>query len=229
MLSHRHPPESQKVYSGSISGSVSTPSCISRVSDLLMVGFLCPSNHGGTEFLNTMSNNDDLQRAVDQIHVSEAVVLLGAGTSYQAGMPLARQLSPLVWHALDTNPDVLRRLASIFNVPHASAKDVVGDNVDRIRLAFAQITADPLSRRAFQLAFTNLNRDKSRGMSRPHDALVRLVYTKHVMRVVSLNWDTLLEAAFARRYGAGINAQGRLLFKSHGDCEDPDTNLGSTI
>ena len=134
----------------------------------------------------TVSDSDDLKRAIDQIRVSEAVVLLGAGASYQAGMPLAGQLSPLVWHALDTHPDVLGRLVSILNVPHVNAKDVVGDNADRIRIAFAQIAADPPTRRTFQLAFTNLNRDKSQAMSRVHDALAKLVYTKHVLRVVSL-------------------------------------------
>ena len=189
-----------------------------------MVGLLCPSNHGGTEFLNTMSNSVDLQRAVDQIRVSEAVVVPGAGASYQAGMPLAGQLPPLVCHALDTHPDVLRRLASILKIPHAGAKDIVGDDAARVRAACGQIAADPSSRRTFQVAFANLNRDRSRDMSGAHDALASLIYAKHVIRVVSLNWDTLLEAAFARRYGADINAQGRLLFKPHGDCADPDTN-----
>ena len=171
-----------------------------------------------------MSDSDDLKSAVDHIRVSGAVVLLGAGASYQAGMPLAGQLSPLVWHALDAHPDVLMRLASILNDPHTSAKNVVGDNEDRILLAFAQIAANPLCRNAFQLAFTNLNRDKSNITSKAHDALAKLIYSKHVIRVVSLNWDTLLESAFARRYGADINAQGRVLYKPHGDCADPDAN-----
>ena len=138
-------------------------------------------------------------------------------------MPLAGQLSPLVWHALDGHPSVLEKVASILDVPHAAAKDVVGDDADRIRLAFAQIAIDPPSRRTFQRAFTSLNRDKSQVTSRAHDALAKVIYATHVIRVVSLNWDTLLEVAFARRYGAGINAQGRLLFKPHGDCADPDT------
>ena len=170
-----------------------------------------------------MLDSDDLKRAVDQIRVSDAVVVLGAGASYQAGMPLAGQLSPLVWHALDTHPHVLRRLASIFKVPHAGAKDIVGDNAVRIRVAFRHIAADPPSRKTFQATFANLNRDRASGISHAHDALASLVYTKHVVRVVSLNWDTLLESAFARRYGADINAQGRLLLKPHGDCADPDT------
>ena len=171
-----------------------------------------------------MSDSNDLKRAVDQVRVSEAVVVLGAGASYQAGMPLAKQLPPLVWHTLDTHPDVLRRLALILKVPNTGAKDIVGDNAARVRAAFGQIAADPASRRTFQQTFANLDRSRSRATSAAHDALARLVYTKHVLRIVSLNWDTLLESAFARRYGADINAQGRLLWKPHGDCTAPDTN-----
>ena len=170
-----------------------------------------------------MPNREDLLHAIDQIRVSDAVVLLGAGASYEAGMPLAGQIPPLVWHALDAHPDVLRRLASTLRVPHAAAKDIVADDSARIRTAFCYIAADSYSRKTFQAAFTSLNRDRVKDVSSAHDALARLVYSKHVVRVISLNWDTLLESAFARRYGTDINGQGRLLLKPHGDCGDAST------
>ena len=171
-----------------------------------------------------MPDGDNLTRAVDQIRAFDAVVLLGAGTSYEAGMPLAGQLPPLVWHALDAHPDVLRGLASTFGVPHGRAKDIVADDVGRVRTAFGYIATDPSCRKTFQATFTNLNRERARDTSRAHDALARLVYSKHVIRVISLNWDTLLESAFARRYGADINAQASLLLKPHGDCADPNAD-----
>ena len=139
-------------------------------------------------------------------------------------MPLARQLPPLVWHALDAHPDVLRRLVSSLKVPLGGAKEIVADDIARIRTAFCYIATHSSSRKTFQAAFTKLNRDRVKDVSGAHDALARLVYSKHVVRVVSLNWDTLLESAFARRYGTDINGQGRLLFKPHGDCADPSTN-----
>ena len=171
-----------------------------------------------------MPEGDNLKRAVDEIRVSDAVVLLGAGTSYEAGMPLTGQLPPLVWHALDAHPDVLRGLASTVGAPHGRAKDIVADDAARVRTAFAHIATDPSCRKTFQATFTNLNRERAKDTSRAHDALARLVYSKHVIRVVSLNWDTLLESAFARRYGADINAQAPLLSKPHGDCADPDAD-----
>ena len=171
-----------------------------------------------------MPDGDKLKRAVDQIRVSDAVVLLGAGTSYEAGMPLAGQLPPLVWHALDAHPDILRGLGSTLGVPHGRAKDIVADDVARIRAAFSYIATDPSCRKTFQATFTNLNRERSKDPSRAHDALARLVYSKRVVRVVSLNWDTLLESAFTRRYGADINGQAPLLLKPHGDCADPEAD-----
>ena len=171
-----------------------------------------------------MCNRDDLSHAVDQIRVSDAVVLLGAGVSYEAGMPLAGQIPPLVWHALDAHPAVRQRLASDLRVPDGAAKDIVADDSARIRAAFAFIAENSSSRSTFQTAFTNLNRDRVKNVSGAHDALARLVYSKRVVRVISLNWDTLLESAFARRYGTDINDQGLLLFKPHGDCADANTD-----
>lgn len=134
-----------------------------------------------------MPDSENLKRAVDQIRVSDAVVLLGAGTSYEAGMPLAGQLPPLVWHALDAHPNVLRRLASTFGAAHGRAKDIVADDIVRIQRAFGYIATDPSCRATFQTTFANLNRERAKKASRAHDALARIIYSKHVIRVVSLN------------------------------------------
>lgn len=48
------------------------------------------------------------------------------------------------------------------------------------------------------------------------------MHAGRVLRVVSLNWDTLLETAFLRRYGIDINSHGTRLWKPHGDCSRPD-------
>ena len=171
-----------------------------------------------------MTDTDGLKHAVDQIRVTDAVALLGAGVSYEAGMPLAGQLPPLVWHALDAHPAVLRRLAAALGTSHGSAKDITGDHVARIRTAFSYIATDPSCRKTFQATFANLNRERAENTSPAHDALARLVYFKHIIRIVSLNWDTLLESAFARRYGIDINAQTPVLSKPHGNCADPNAD-----
>ena len=39
--------------------------------------------------------------------------------------------------------------------------------------------------------------------------------------IISLNWDTFLEAAFENRFGIAVNAQQKTLWKPHGDCASP--------
>lgn len=169
-----------------------------------------------------MSGTDALKRAISDIRTSDAVIVVGAGASYAAGMPLAGQLPPLVWHTLDQHPLVRERIASSLGSRDCAAKALIGDSARAVALAFAGIGSDDASRDTFQRAFASLDRDRRRQASDAHDALARLVYAGLALRVVSLNWDTLLEASFQRRYGANINAQGRVLWKPHGDCSEPE-------
>lgn len=163
-----------------------------------------------------------LRAAVDEIRTSDAVAVIGAGASYQAGMPLAGQLSPLVWHALDAHPAVMRATCDALGIAPGRPKEVIADDWSRIRAAFAQIAADLGARRTFQASFVQLDRERSSAPSPSHTALARLVHCGKIQHVVSLNWDTLLEAAYRALYGIDINAQGPRLWKPHGDCHRPE-------
>jgi hypothetical protein len=50
----------------------------------------------------------------------DAVVVFGAGMSFAAGMPLAGQLPPLVWHTLDAHPNVKQSVCNELAVPMAT-------------------------------------------------------------------------------------------------------------
>jgi hypothetical protein len=173
--------------------------------------------------LDCMPATDALTQAAGEIRSSDAVILVGAGASYAAGMPMAGQLSPLVWHTLDQHPSVRRCVAESLGVSDAAGKALVGDDTRAVHTAFRHIGTDAASRHSFQRAFSNLDRDRQRHASEAHDALAKLVCAGPVLRVVSLNWDSLLETAFERRYGIGINAQHRVLWKPHGDCRNLDS------
>lgn len=168
-----------------------------------------------------MSHSEALLRAIAEIRVSDAVVVLGAGASFEAGMPLANQLPPLVWHTLDAHPGIRQVVASLLGVPDIPAKGMVGDDSAALRIAFEEIGKDRSSRSTFQSVFSDLDRHRRADQSIAHDSLAKLIYVGLVARVVGLNWDTLLETSFERRYGIRINAQGRLLWKPHGDCDAP--------
>jgi len=146
---------------------------------------------------------------------------MGAGVSFVAGMPLAGQLSPLVWHALDSNPNVLKLLCAELGVPIGHAKAIVSDDPTKISRAFRLIKSDETAYRSFKQSFCHLNDCRTAMASQPHTALARLVHAGRVIEVISFNWDTLLEYAFSQRFGFEINGQDHRLWKPHGDCRNP--------
>ena len=77
--------------------------------------------------------SDALEIAINELRVSDSIVVLGAGASFEAGMPLAGQLAPLVWHALDRHPDALRNVGENLHSSPGPAKSVVGDKWNHSR------------------------------------------------------------------------------------------------
>jgi hypothetical protein len=138
-----------------------------------------------------------------------------------SGMPLAGHLPPLIWQVLDRHEETLRSVCRELGIGASRAKAVIGDDPARTRTAFSHIAANVAARREFQTSFALLNQERTRALSVAHTALARLIYSRVVTQIISLNWDTLLEAAFENRYGIQINAQGVKLWKPHGDCAMP--------
>jgi len=170
--------------------------------------------------MNTIPSQQ-LAHAISEIRTSNAIVIVGAGTSFMSGMPLAGHLPPLIWQVLDRHEEPLRSVCAELGIGSGRAKAVIGDDPARIRAAFSHIAANSAVRREFQTSFAVLNQERTRTPSVAHTALARLIHSRVVTQVISLNWDTLLEAAFENRYGIQINAQGVKLWKPHGDCASP--------
>lgn len=161
-----------------------------------------------------------IDTAIDDIRASDAFVIVGAGASFQAGMPLVGQLSPMMWHALESNPKLLGQVCDNLGVARGTAKRVIADDRNRMLKAFELIAEDGVARRAFQKSVCDLNNSRCRDMSAPHEALARLIFAGRIMGILSLNWDTLLERAFLRNYGFWPSSSTFDFWKPHGDCAD---------
>jgi hypothetical protein len=163
-----------------------------------------------------------LDTLAGEILVADAIVVIGAGFSFEAGMPLSGQLAPLVWYTLDSHPEVRHATCDALGVLRGNAKEVIGLDWHKLRVAFSSIEAAPDARRTFQHSFARLDRERSLTCSPAHAALARLIHRGVVLQAISLNWDTLLDAAFARKYGIDLNGETTMLWKPHGDCKCPD-------
>lgn len=168
-----------------------------------------------------MTVERSLENAVREVRSSDAFVVIGAGASFQAGMPLAGQLAPMVWHVVDKSPELSKALCARLGVPAANAKQAVGDDPARIKCAFECIADEPAAQTLFKECVCNLNEARCGNVSSPHEALARLIFARHVIGVLSLNWDTLLESAFQQRYGFWPSPTVFDFWKPHGDCAQP--------
>ncbi len=163
-----------------------------------------------------------LGRAIDLIRTWGAVAVIGAGASRAHGYPTALGLDPLVWHALDADPDARLEVGRLLDLPDGAAKTLVGHRLGSLRAAYSAIGHHGNARRVFQLGFAALDRERSAQPSPAHEALSELLHRGALELVISLNWDTALEAAFARRYGRRLSVGRDPIEKPHGDAASPE-------
>ena len=136
------------------------------------------------------------------------VAVVGAGLSIAARFPTTAGLNALLFESLG-----LQSLG--INSP------------DYVLSAWQSLAASPPARARFQSQFATIDRDRSAAPSKAHEALARLIHAGVVETVVSLNWDTALERAYERLYGASLPAG--VLLKPHGDAADPESSCGQIV
>lgn len=167
-----------------------------------------------------MNLDVQITRVTDHLRASGAVVVVGAGLSWPAGMPLADHLAPFLWQAFDEHRSQRAELAASLGQPDAPAQILLGIDKARLSEAYGLVRQNDEVRHSFQAAFAA--RDASISyQSSAHDALSRLFHRGVAEIVISFNWDTLFERSFARRYGGSLPLSDRF-WKPHGDVARPD-------
>ena len=149
-----------------------------------------------------------------------AVAVVGAGLSLSVRYPDTKNLTTLVWDAVDSDPAARAGLATRVGHPDAPAKTLIGDDQNKLDEAWVTIAATPAMRRRFQQAFVALDASRADQPSPSQEALAQLIHAGLVEYLVSLNWDSALEAAYRRLYGTSIPTG--ILAKPHGDVAHPD-------
>lgn len=149
----------------------------------------------------------------DNMRVHGSIIVMGAGASYSVGMPLCGQLAPIVWNVVEANLDLKKKL----DIPlESSAKDCIGDNFNLAVKAYEAISHNDKAYNEFRKLFCDLNNEKNQINSIVHETICRMIHNGHITLVVSFNWDDLLESAWTKLYGTGINDCKTQLIKPHG-------------
>lgn len=170
-----------------------------------------------------MTAKQKINTAADEIRTWGAVAVVGAGASLMSGFPLSKQLTNLIWTAIDSNPNAHSDLSKRFKKSNKSAKELIGDDPARIQLAYkAPLERHSEARRVFQDGFASLDHARRGHISQTHGSLAELIHRGIVELTVCLNWDTLLESAYELKYGVALARKSELLFKPHGSADRPD-------
>jgi hypothetical protein len=161
-----------------------------------------------------MNPVNNLTSIINEIRVNNAVVVIGAGVSFEPGMPLGNQLAPIVWEVVSSFPSIDQNFKGL-----GSTKSRIGEDFTKIKRAFSYIEQNENALSLFKSKFSKVNR-KITVAPRIHNNIAKLVHENFFELVVSFNWDNLLEMSWSELYGTQINDRKINLIKPHGDVLD---------
>lgn len=169
-----------------------------------------------------MTNNaEKLIELSNEIKVNSSIVILGAGVSFGAGMPLYKQLAPVTWQVIDEYKEIKLQLNSNMTIP---AKELVGEENPNLFKAFALIKENQSASLRFKNLFLAINNSHNLKVSKTHENICKLIHEGYIELAISLNWDDLLESSWTRLYGTQINMDKYNLMKPHGDVRNKSDN-----
>ena len=159
-------------------------------------------------------------RLVNDIKVHGAILIIGAGASFESGLPLYPQFAPIVWQVVDEFSELKDSFKCDATVP---AKSIIGNDIEKIKQMFNYIEAHAFADTRFKELFKSVN-DKHKGNNLVvHKNICKLIHAGYIKLVVSFNWDDLLETAWESLYSTHINENKTNLIKPHGDVRSPFT------
>ncbi len=157
---------------------------------------------------------------IASLKVYNGVLIMGAGASLKAGMPLYAQFPMLMWRIVDNHPEIKEDFGAHTDL---RARDIIGNDTDMLMETFKYISKYPAAIKSFKEQFKQLTSKHHERVSEVHENICRLIHSGYIKLVISLNWDDLLELSWTKLYGTEINGEFTHLIKPHGDVKDLST------
>ncbi|WP_226683447.1 nSTAND3 domain-containing NTPase [Sutcliffiella horikoshii] len=158
-----------------------------------------------------------LDELADDMRVHGAILVIGAGGSYESGMPLYAQFPAFIWRVIDKFKELKIEMGFDENI---DAKDIIGSDTQKIMHSFEFIKNNEDALFYFKQQFKSINDHHNKKTSEVHEGICKLIHNGYIKLVISLNWDDLLETSWERLYGTSINSNRVQLIKPHGDVGD---------
>lgn len=161
-----------------------------------------------------LDNKVKMVNLINDIRVHSAILIMGAGASFESGLPLYAQFAPIVWQVVDEFDDIKESIKCNITIP---AKNIIGNDTEKIKQSFIYIEENYLANVRFKELFKAINDKHKNGHLLVHENICKLIHAGYIKLVISFNWDDLLETAWEGLYGTNINESKINLLKPHGD------------
>lgn len=153
---------------------------------------------------------DELKKSMN---VFDTIFIIGAGVSMKSGMPNVSLLSNILWKIFE-DTTALEKLKDKIKTNDLTAKKIIGQDFSKIKIAFEIVENDINLLNKFKLMFREQSYNKCFN-SKFHKKLAELIHENKVKKVISMNWDNLLETAWHELYGTTLDSN--IIIKPHGD------------
>ncbi|EGO6085517.1 hypothetical protein HA909_002272 [Enterococcus faecalis] len=161
----------------------------------------------------------EMKDLIGSLRVHNGILIMGAGASLKAGMPLYAQFPMIMWRVIDENPVIKEEFGENKGI---RARDIIGNKTDKLMEAFQYIIKYPSAIDSFKKYFKATTDKHNQTSSDVHNNICKLIHEGFIKLVISLNWDDLLEVSWTNLYGTEINGQKLQLIKPHGDVRNLD-------
>ena len=161
----------------------------------------------------------EMNDLIGSLRVHNGVLIMGAGASLKAGMPLYAQFPMIMWRVIDENPVIKEEFGENKGI---RARDIIGNKTDKLMEAFRYVIKYPSAIDSFKKYFKATTDKHNQTSSDVHNNICKLIHEGVIKLVISLNWDDLLEVSWTNLYGTEINGQKLQLIKPHGDVRNLD-------
>ena len=130
----------------------------------------------------TTDTEKQIFELADDMRVHGAIVILGAGSSFEVGMPLYAQFYPIIWQILDSYPDLKSKMG--FD-PLINAKSQLVDDKNQLKHFFDYLEDNLSALQEFKRIFKVINDRQSNTASQSHIFLAKLIHSGLVKLVIS--------------------------------------------
>lgn len=115
----------------------------------------------------------EMNDLIGSLRVHNGILIMGAGASLKAGMPLYAQFPMIMWRVIDENPVIKEEFGENKGI---RARDIIGNKTDKLMEAFQYVIKYPSAIDSFKKYFKATTDKHNQTSSDVHNNICKLIH-----------------------------------------------------